>query len=215
MTSTKHTHAHQSFVPAAGYDWLLPFYDPVWKLMGGGSQLEAFIARAAIEPGHKVLEIGCGTGNLTLLVKRSHPDAEIVGLDPDPKALARATAKAERAGLGIRFDPGFSQELPYPDASFDRVVSSFMFHHLDLETKEATLREVRRVLVPGGSLHLIDFGEHGHGRLARLFHSNSQLRDSAEDRVLTLMREAGLGNPEELGHRAMLFGSVTHYGASA
>lgn len=90
-----------------------------------------------------------------------------------------------------------------------------MFHHLDPQTKQATLTEVRRVLRPGGSLHLVDFGGHSRGRLAELFHPRHQLRDSAEDGVLTLMREAGLGDPEEVGHRAMLLGGITHYRASA
>ena len=150
MTGKRHTHANQHFVPAAGHDWLLPFYDPVWALLGGSSHLKALVARAEIEPDHNVLEIGCGTGNLTLMLKRFHPEARVVGLDPDPKALARARAKAARAAVTIELDQGFSQELPYPDASFDRVFSSFMFHHLDLPTKETTLREVGRVLVPGG-----------------------------------------------------------------
>ncbi len=211
MTGNRHTHANQHFVPAAGHDWLLPFYDPVWALLGGSSHLKAFVARAEIEPDHNVLEIGCGTGNLTLMLKRSHPEARVVGLDPDPKALARARAKAARGALTIELDQGFSQELPYPDTSFDVVFSSFMFHHLDLPTKEATLREVGRVLVPGGSLHLVDFG--GPARLNRLFHSSRQLRDNAEDRVLTLMREAGFGNAEAVQHR--LLGGITQYRACA
>jgi ubiquinone/menaquinone biosynthesis C-methylase UbiE len=86
-----------------------------------------------------------------------------------------------------------------------------MFHHLDLPTKEATLREVGRVLVPGGSLHLVDFG--GPARLTRLFHLSRQLRDNAEDRVLTLMCEAGLGNAEVVQHR--LLGGITQYRARA
>ncbi len=209
MTGKRHTHANQHFVPAAGHDWLLPFYDPVWALLGGSSHLKALVTRADIEPDHNVLEIGCGTGNLTLMLKRFHPEARVVGLDPDPKALARARAKATRAAVTIELDQGFSQELPYPDASFDRVFSSFMFHHLDLPTKETTLREVGRVLVPGGSLHLVDFG--GPARLTRLFHSSRQLRDNAEVRVLALMREAGLGNPEVVQHR--LLGGITQYRA--
>jgi ubiquinone/menaquinone biosynthesis C-methylase UbiE len=91
-------------------------------------------------------------------VKRLHPEAEVVGLDPDPKALARARRKTEAAGVAIRFDAGFANELPYPDASFDRVFSSLMFHHLEREAKLATLRELRRVIAPSGSLHLLDFG---------------------------------------------------------
>ena len=63
-----------------------------------------------------------------MLIKRLHPDVDVVGLDPDPKALARAKRKAERSAVSIRLDQGFSHELPYPEASFDRVFSTFMFH---------------------------------------------------------------------------------------
>ena len=85
---------------------------------------------------------GCGTGTLATLIKGLYPDVNVVGLDPDPKALARAQRKAERLVVSIRLDRGFSHELPYPEASFDRVFSTFMFHHLLPDKREATLCEV-------------------------------------------------------------------------
>lgn len=116
------------YLPAAGHEWLLPLYDPLVKLLGGGSAHRQLVDQTGIQPGHRVLEIGCGTGNLVILVKRLYPRAEVVGLDPDPKALARARRKAERDALSIQFDRGFSDALPYPAGSFDRVLSAFMFH---------------------------------------------------------------------------------------
>ena len=106
--------------------------------------------------------IACSTsaavwGTLAMLIKRLHPDVDVVGLDPDPKALAWAKGKAERSAVSIRLDQGFSHQLPYPEASFRRVLSSFMFHHLMVGQREKTLCEVRRVLTPGGSLHMLDF----------------------------------------------------------
>jgi ubiquinone/menaquinone biosynthesis C-methylase UbiE len=101
---------------------------------------------------------GCGTGSLVVLVRQLFPDAEVVGLDPDEKALARATRKAQRAATNIQFDRGFSDALEYRDASFDRVFCSFMFHHLQRDEKERTLRAIARVLKADGSLHLLDFG---------------------------------------------------------
>jgi ubiquinone/menaquinone biosynthesis C-methylase UbiE len=102
------------YLPAAGHEWLLPLYDPLVKLLGGGSAHRQLVDQTGIQPGHRVLEIGCGTGNLVILVKRLYPRAEVVGLDPDPKALARARRKAERDALSIQFDRGFSDALPYP-----------------------------------------------------------------------------------------------------
>src|SRR5437867_165260 len=112
------------YLPAAGHDWCLPLYDPFVKLLGGDRARRALLDQARIRSGDRVLDIGCGTGTFIVLIKRLHPDVEVVGLDPDPKALARAERKARREALSIRFDRGFSDRLPYLDGSFDRVFSS-------------------------------------------------------------------------------------------
>jgi ubiquinone/menaquinone biosynthesis C-methylase UbiE len=207
----------RSFLPAAGHDWFLPLYDPFVKLLGGDRARRVLLDQAAIRPSHHVLDLGCGTGTFVVLVKRLHPNVEVAGLDPDPKALARATRKAERKAVSIRFDQGFSDRLPYPDASFDRVFSSFVFHHLPSEEKEPTLREVRRVLKPGGSLHMLDFGgpENAHGYVTRLIHSARRLQDNSEGRVLDLMKRAGFAQVKSRGHRAMLLGRIAYYTAVA
>jgi ubiquinone/menaquinone biosynthesis C-methylase UbiE len=211
------TEPRRTYLPAAGHDWFLPFYDPLVRLLGGDAARRALLDQAAIRPGHRVLDIGCGTGSLVVLIKRLYPDVDVVGLDPDPKALARGRRKAEHAGVSIRFDRGFSDDLPYPEASFDRVFSSFMFHHLQPDEKEETLREVRRILKPGGVLHLLDFGgpeASQDGLLARWLHATHRLRDNAEGRLLTLLGQAGLADPKLVGHRAMLFGRIAYYQAS-
>lgn len=210
-------HSHRTYLPAAGHDWFLPLYDPFTKIFGGDGARRLLLDQATLRPGHRVLDIGCGTGSLVVLVKSLHPEVDVVGLDPDPKALARARRKAERAGVSVRLDQGFSDELPYPDASFDRVFSSLMFHHLRASEKEKTLREVRRVLKPEGSLHLLDFGGPESGRggfLARVLHSNDRLRDNAANLVLARMNQAGFANAEKVGDRAMLLGRVAYYRAS-
>ena len=209
----------KDYLPAMGHDHrLLPLYDLLYRLLGIASVHRPLVDQAGIRPDHRVLEIGCGTGNLALLAKRLHPDAEVVGLDPDPKALARARRKAGRKALSVRLDLGFAQELPYPDASFDRVLSAFMFHHLGPDDKEKALREVRRVLKPGGSLHLLDLGgakASSHGFLARLSYRHGRLRDNLEDRIPTLMREAGLAEATEVAHRVTkVWGRITYYRAT-
>src|SRR5262245_7167072 len=124
------TNAERTYIPAAGYDWRLPFYDPMVKLIGGDSARRVLIDQADLQPDHRVLEVGCGTGTLLMLIKRTQPGVQATGLDPDMKALARAKRKADRASVSIQLDRGFSDALPYPDASFDRVFSCFMLHHL-------------------------------------------------------------------------------------
>ena len=86
----------KDYVPAMGHDRLLPLYDLLHRLLGVASVHRPLVDQAGIRSGHRVLEIGCGTGNLVLLTKRLHPDAEVVGLDPDLRALARARRKAGR-----------------------------------------------------------------------------------------------------------------------
>lgn len=130
MGANMATEAGRDYVPAAGHDLILPLYDPIVTLLGADSTRAVLVDQAALPPGHRVLEIGCGTGSLALVIKRLHPAVDVVGLDPDPRALVRARRKAERAALSIEFDRGFAGELPYARASFDRVFSSFMFHHL-------------------------------------------------------------------------------------
>jgi ubiquinone/menaquinone biosynthesis C-methylase UbiE len=202
----------RSYIPAAGQHWLLPFYDPFLWILRGNAIKRPLIEQAAIKSGFRVLDVGCGTGSLTVLIKRSHPQAEVVGLDPDSKALSMAQRKAERAGLSLKFDCGFSDRLPYADASFDRVFSSFMFHHLTPEEKSASLGEIRRVLKTGGSLHLLDFVP-ARSFLSRfvghLFHRVGHI----EGRLTSLMGEAGLVDPEEVAHGNTLVGSIAYYRA--
>jgi ubiquinone/menaquinone biosynthesis C-methylase UbiE len=208
--------AQRRYLPGMRVDWLLPLYDPFTRLLGIEAAHQMLAEQADLESAQRVLEIGCGTGNLALLVKRMRPQLEIVGLDPDSKALARANRKARRAGLALELDRGFADELPYPDAGFDRVLSAFMFHHLEADLRPATLREVVRVLRPGGSLHLLDLGGHPddvHGLMSRLARHSHALRDNWGDRIPSLMREAGLSDPAEIGHLTRRIGRLTYYRA--
>ncbi|HET7441861.1 MAG TPA: class I SAM-dependent methyltransferase [Terriglobales bacterium] len=204
-------HVQRTYLPAAGRDWALPLYDPLVKLLGADKVRRTLLDQAAVQPGHRALDIGCGTGTLAVLIKQLYPAVEVIGLDPDPKALARASRKADKARLSLRFDQGFSDELPYPEASFDRVFSSFMFHHLPANVREKTLREARRVLVPGGSLHMVDFEpSKSQGILARHI-AGDQLKENSENQLLGLMGRAGFTGPVRVLGGATLFGTL-HFG---
>jgi ubiquinone/menaquinone biosynthesis C-methylase UbiE len=207
---------HRHFVPAAGADWLLPLYDPFTRLLGTAAAQRQLVEQAGLAPGQRVLDLGCGTGSLSLVAKRAEQGIELVGLDPDAKALARARRKAAQAGVAIAFEQGFGDALPFPDASFDRVLSSFMFHHLESGEKPAVLRELRRVLRAGGSVHVVDFAGAGHGLgalLARLVHREESLRSNTDDGLPRLMREAGFREAAHAGERASLLGALGYYRA--
>jgi len=211
------SHTSRNYLPAAGHDWSLPFYDPMVKLMGGESAQKSLVEQAALLPGQRVLDVGCGTGTMDVMIKRLHPDVEVIGLDPDPKALARATRKAVRSGLSIRFDRGFVDQLPYAEGSFDRVLSSFMFHHVPGEDRGRMMEAIRRVLKSGGELHLLDFEgpeDSSTNFLARLFHANERLKDNSVRRVLSLMTQAGFASAQKVGRKRLLFGTIAYYRAS-
>ena len=201
--------SQRTYLPAAGHDVFLPVYDVIAKLLGADQARQALLDLPQLRSAERVLDIGCGTGTFAVLIKQRFPAVEVVGLDPDQKALARAKRKSQRSGVSIRFDQGFADELQYESASFDVVFSSFMFHHLEGKNREKTLREVRRVLKPAGSFCLLDFevSQAGSGHdLFRMFHSNERLRDNSEDRILTLMRNAGFQESKKVATRPVLFG---------
>lgn len=158
------------YLPAAGRDALLPFYDLFTAALGVAKVHRRLIDQAQLADGQHVLEIGCGTGNLSVRAKRTRPGIQLIGSDPDPRALALARRKARNL-KGISFERGYAQRLPYADATFDRVLSSLMLHHLDDDAKAATAAEIQRVLRPGGSLHLVDFATQAHTRGAHNIHA--------------------------------------------
>lgn len=206
--------AERSYIPASGKRWLLPLYDPFLWLLGADRAKRPLIEQAGIESGFRVLDIGCGTGSMTVVIKKLHGDVDVVGMDPDPPALSICKRKAKRAGLSIEFDRGFSDHMPYANASFDRVLSSFMFHHLEADEKSATLSDIRRVLKAGGSLHLLDFApadtEVGHGHL---FHRASEVAERTEGRMTSLINEAGFVDAAEVRRGKIIIGPITYYRA--
>ena len=152
-------HSTERFIPALGADWLTPLYDTVAFLARERSFKRRLVEVARIAAGHDVLDIGCGTGTLALLVKQSCPGARVTGLDVDPKILAMARRKVDRAGVAIDLEQGSATAPPFAPASFDRVLTTLMLHHLKTAQKVETFAAVRRLLRPGGELHVADWGK--------------------------------------------------------
>ncbi|OBA66264.1 SAM-dependent methyltransferase [Mycolicibacterium elephantis] len=211
---TEHrSHCRHDYLPAAGHDAFLPCYDLLTRVLGFGRVYDALIDQADLADGQRVLEIGCGTGNVITRVQRRHTGIEAVGCDPDPRALARARRKA-RGLAGIRFDRGYAQELPYADGEFDRVLSSMMWHHLDDRVKPQAAAEIFRVLRPGGRLYLLDVGgpmSADDGRAARRMLRSTHLAGSLGDAIPRLMRSVGFDCAQVDTHRQRLVGRLTYY----
>jgi ubiquinone/menaquinone biosynthesis C-methylase UbiE len=207
----------ERYLPGMSKHWLLPLYDPLVRMLRIDSHHHRLVDLAAIQAGERVLEIGCGTGNLTVMIKRLHPEADVIGIDPDDKALSRARRKAGRKRLALEFDRALAQRLPYGDASFDCVVSAFMFHHLDAEVKRRALAEALRVLTQDGRLLLVDFGgvvEHSDGLMGRVQHRRKHLAGNLGEQIPELVRAAGFEDAGEIEHRVTRLGRITFYKAT-
>jgi ubiquinone/menaquinone biosynthesis C-methylase UbiE len=142
----------------------------------------------------------------------------VTGLDPDPKALARARKKGEEAGLEIEWVTGYAGRAPFPAHGFDRVLSSLMIHHLRTEEKQAAFRDVLRLLRPGGSFHLLDFGppqDWLDRALAAALHHGGRMADNREGRLPAWLAEAGFGEVRELERRRTWIGPVSLIAARA
>lgn len=149
----------QGFIPALRFNWLTPLFDVVAATTVRDHRIKrSVLAAAALGRGQKVLDVGCGTGTLAVAAAQAAPDVTVTGLDADPAILTKARRRAGAAGLEIRFDEAMSNALPYPDESFDVVLSTLFFHHLPDDAKHQTAAEVVRVLRPGGRVVVGDLG---------------------------------------------------------
>lgn len=203
---------HHPYIPALRFGWLTDLYDPVIRwTMREDLFKPRLVEQVGLRPGHRVLDLGCGTATLTILLKQRQPQSIVVGLDGDPAVLARAREKAAQAGLDIVFDQGMAYQLPYPDRSFDRVVASLLLHHLTRDDKRRALAETFRVLKPGGELHIADFGQ-PHTVLMTCVSLLVRWLEEAYEHVTGmvpgLIREAGSTHVEETGRYTTAFGTL-------
>lgn len=210
----------KSYIPALGYRWLTRFYDPIVRVTTREATFkEALLRQASIHDGHRVLDLGCGTGTLAILVKHAHRGAEVFGLDADAEALNLARMKLAAAGIEVQLEQGLASALPYAGESFDRALSSLFFHHLPSELKLEAMREVLRVLRPGGEFHIADWGK-PTGSAMRLAFVGVQLLDgfaTTTDNVKGLLPDllglAGFENVETTKCYSTALGTLSLYRA--
>lgn len=208
-------------VPALGFKSLTPIYDfAMAATMREGTFRPALVDQAAILPGQDILDLACGTGTLATMIGARVAGTRLSGLDADPQILAIAQRKAAAAGVLVRFDHGFSNRLPYPDDSFDRIVSSLFFHHLSLRHKHETAAEVLRVLRPGGELHIADWGRATSWLMRVLFVPVQLLdgfpntRDNVSGRLPLILEDSGFAGVSQTDTFSTVFGTLALYRAS-
>lgn len=205
----------KTFVPALSFEALTPLYD--WAIaltMREKAFRTHLIERAGLAPGMRVLDLGCGTGTLAIMMQASAPRLNVIGLDLDPAILAIARTKAARAGAEVEFVEGRIVAPPLAAASVDRIVTTLVLHHLTDDEKERTLAAARRLLRPGGSLHIADFARPhtAYTRLAaalfRPFDGYERTAANLDGRIPAMMRAAGFVAVDEDRPWTTVFGTL-------
>jgi ubiquinone/menaquinone biosynthesis C-methylase UbiE len=203
--------AADRYVPAAGFASLTRFYDLGERLTMRSPAWRPWLAALATDRRPcSVLDVGCGTGTLAIEMARV-PGVTVTGVDGDPEILTRARRKA--GAEGVEWREAMADALPAADGTFDTAVTSLLLHHLAPATKAAALAEMHRVLRPGGTLLVADWGApHGPAMRAAFFglqlldgHPNTV--DHARGRIPGMIAEAGFVDVERL-HRLRTVGGT-------
>ncbi|MCH7868182.1 MAG: class I SAM-dependent methyltransferase [Myxococcales bacterium] len=210
----------QDFIPALRFRSLTRYFDWVLdKTLKEDRFRTLLIDQANIEPGQRILDIGCGTGTLAIMLKQRFPTAHVTALDADPDILALARAKADQAGCEIDFQQTLAWEADFPPESFDRVLSSLVLHHLRPGDKRRTLQAAKEWLRPKGELHIADWGKAQNLFMRSAFFA-VQLLDGFETTaenvaqgLVPCIDEAGFSNSEETHREATMFGTLSLYRA--
>lgn len=208
-----------AFTPALGRFAPVRLYDAVAALTRERLWRALLVGHAAPRPDDVIVDVGCGTGSLALLLRHVQPDARIVGVDPDPDVLAIAKRKAgdARAALEWRVGMGDALEEVVGPGAASLVVSSLVLHQCPMAMKRAMLASMHAALRPGGRLAIADYGLQ-RTRSMRLAFRVVQLADGVEhtqpnaDGVLPrLLAEAGFTGVREVEVVPTVTGSISVY----
>jgi len=209
-------HSHSMEQPAQTEGSLIrwaPYYDLITNFMmfgHAGMLRQMTVDGALIRRGDSVLDVGCGTGEVTLRAKARTAHGKVYGIDPAPEMIAVARKKAARKHLDVEFRVGVIEALPFPDSSLDVVTSSLMMHHLPDDLKRRGLTEIYRVLKPGGRLLIADFMRPTGALLNHLFLAFTRhrgLKTGIED-LQNLLNQAGFSQITQLDGNIFVIGFV-------
>ncbi len=172
--------------------WAAVYDFGIWLMTRGreGAFRTRLLAPARLKLGEAVLDVGCGTGTLATLAQRQVGDTgAVAGIDASPEMIARALYKARKRRLAINFETARAEALPFADQHFDVVLCTVTLHHLRRATRGGAVREMHRVLKPGGRLLLVDFVFGARRTVAGYLHRHHGLQP---DDLTTLATDAGL-----------------------
>ena len=207
--------AEERYVTATGLRGLTRFYDAIIAVTMREQLFRGKLTRqvlADLPATARIADVGAGTGTFAIGLAAAAPAATVVGIDGDPEVLAIAEAK--QGAAAVEWKGGLANALPLAAGSCERVTMSLLLHHLDADGKRAALVEARRVLCPGGSLHVADWGKPqdplmraGLFTLA-LFDGFDGIRDHAAGRLPRFVEEAGFAAAHCHDRLRTLWGSL-------
>jgi demethylmenaquinone methyltransferase / 2-methoxy-6-polyprenyl-1,4-benzoquinol methylase len=152
--SARTRHARELFAP------LGPTYDRYARLLSFGQdpRWRSFLVSRIPVGATRVLDVASGTAAVAIELARRAPSREVVGVDQSAEMLAAGRARVEQSGLDGRIDlrEGRAESLPFADAEFDALTFTYLLRYVD--DPAATMRELARVVRPGGTVAMLEFG---------------------------------------------------------
>lgn len=210
----------KDFVPALGRPELTQDYDRVIAVMTReGKWRSALLTALVPAAGETIIDFGCGTGSMALLIARAQPRARIIGIDPDPEVLALAQEKARRVGASVRFVAGMGDEASdiLGAAIADAVISTLVLHQCPLDVKRKILADMFAVAKPGGRLCIADYGLQRTLLMELLFRQVRMLdgfentKPNKDGMLPQLIEEAGFADVDETRVIQTPTGSISIY----
>ena len=207
---------NSNYIPALKYNWLTQFYDRlINKFLREKLWKQLLIVAIVNHKPEKILDVGCGTATLTIMLQKAFPGASVAGIDGDGKILAIADKKIKESKLNINLKEALSFKLPFADDHFDVVVSSLMLHHLSDDDKQKTLHEIIRVLKPGGQFVIADWGEPNSifirwlFSIVQLLDGFSTTQSNVKGLLPSMIIDAGFVAVKELHRIPTMLGSIS------
>ena len=186
------------FAPALITKSFATLYDPLTNFVGAGTSLQKKVINLSdMHNNDHILDVGCGTGTFVVLAATLYPHIHVTGVDPDDSILRIARQKLKSKEYNAQFIKVSAEKLPFKNASFDKVFSTLVFHHLPLAIKQQALKEIHRVLKKNGTFLLTDIGKPKNLlwkmllEIEALFESREYLQDNLAGKIPHLVENAG------------------------
>lgn len=206
---------NKKYIPALRFSILTPMFDFILTTFMKEKELKSrLVSGLNIQDNEKVLDFGCGTGTLAIMIKESVENCDMYAVDVDLEVLEIAERKAEEKKIDINFIKYDGEHLPYETEYFDKIVTSLVLHHLTSEEKYNALNELQRVLKNGGELHILDFGiqKTAYTKLITgVMKHIEPIEDNIRGNIPKYLNELGYVNIQEVGCVNTLLGSVSFY----